>query len=647
MAYILIAIILILVIYSAPGIILANLVWKNAASKTEKIFFGTVIGLAFSCYISVTTAYFVGWNPAIIIATILMFIGISLVVKRKFPNTVGIHGSDAWTKGEFIACAASVCFVSIFLYIAFSRVGIATELGYRYSWLFGHDFINKAVNAVSLTHGVPPPHFFFAGETLRYYILSYSISALAYSILGIGYSVHEIVIVASFLQAILFIFVITQFLKTWFRTKVVCGLLALSFLLYSFYGVFFLLRDQLVAFGLPSFVLKFSGVSHLFYRFFLVEPQTVMGLMVFLVVISMMMRAEFGNSIIPVVIVGLLIGIEFGIESILGMFLVMTYGAIFLYRLAFRQIEFKKFLRVTLGGAIPTIIIYSTYLGISIFSTSGESIGLRFALNRALLFAFPGIAIISYGPAALFGILGFISLFKRKMEGQVDAFVIMGILIIFFMLTVSHENEAIFGYLKGEKILFIVLLVLSGFFFQWVTNLKKKTKRILVVIFLLVSAPALLSPFTDCYRISFGDEGGVTYVSYEDMKACDWIKQNLPKDAVVQSEPQYPGSKYYYSLIANFAERKMVVGEMKVAGTKHDAGNRDVGKRYREVKKMFSIPDGNLASEIAHSLNIDYIYVGVYERQIYPEEGLRKFEITKDCFEVVYEKNRIKIFKVF
>ena len=648
MMYYFLTVLFVMAIYSAPGIILANLVWTDTASRTEKVIFGSVIGLAFSCYISVIISYFIGWNSPIIIASIIALTVIGLVLKRKFSSKGYIIGLSPWSKGEFLACFICVCFVGVFLYIVFSRVGLETEMGYRYSWLFPHDFINKAVNAVSLTHGVPTPHFFFAGETLRYYILSYSIAALAYTILGVNYSIHNIVILVSFLQAILFVFVIAHFFKSWFKPAIVYRLLALSFGFYSFYGIFVILKDKLVDFGAPSIVLKFSGVSHLFYRFFLVEPQTVMGLMVFLVVLSLMVRTEFGSNITPILITGILIGIEFGIEPILGMMLVLTYGLTFLYRLSFSNIKFKRFASVVLGGAIPTIIVYSTYYLIGIYSVSGGDQGLNFALlNKFFLFNFPIIALISFGPSAFFGFMGLISLFRKKAQNNADIVIIMGCLVIFFMITVSHENVKIFGYLKGEKILFIALLVLSGFFFQWAETWKQKTKKNVLVALSVVSIPALLTPFVDCYQASFSDKEGVSYVSYEDMDACDWIKRNLPKDAVIQSEPQYPGSKYAYSLIADFAERKMVVGEWKVAGIKHDKGNREVPERYHQIKEnLFKTLSLEKAYSVAIYYGINYIYIGPHERKIYPKETMEKWGGNNELFRKVYDKNSIKIYKV-
>jgi len=632
----------------APGIVLSNYIWADTACRTEKFIFGSVIGLIFSCYISITISYFIGWNPSIIITTILTSTIIGTIIKKKFPNSGYIIGSRPWSKGEFLSCFICVCFVSVFLFIAFSRVGLETEMGYRYSWLFAHDFINKAINPVSLTHSVPPPHFFFSGEILRYYILSYSIAALAYQILGASYSIHSIVIAVSFFQALLFVFIIVQFFKSWFKPSVTYKLLVLSFGLYSFYGIFNIFKSQFVNFGAPSMLFDFSEVSHLFYRFFLVEPQTVMGLMVFLVVLSLAVRDEFGSNIFPIVVTGFLIGIEFGVEPILGMILVLTYGLTFLYRLLSKKIGFKRFSLIALGGAIPTLLIYSTYYLIGIYSATGGSQGLHITLiNNYFLLSFPLIALISFGPSAYFGFMGLIALFKEKAQNNADIIIIMGCVIIFFMLAVSHESEVLFGYLKGEKILFIVLLVLSGFFFQWSETWKQSTKKIVLVMFLVVSIPASLTPFVDGYRATFSDKEGVSYVSYEDMKACNWIKQNLPKDAVIQSEPQYPGTKYAYSLIANFAERKMAVGEWKVAGIKHDKGNREVPERYHNIKKLlFKTQSPYQAYNTSIRYGINYIYIGPYERKLYSPSSLKKWDNKSELFKKVYDDGSVKIYSV-
>ena len=115
MMYYFLTVLFVMAIYSAPGIILANLVWTDTASRTEKVIFGSVIGLAFSCYISVIISYFIGWNPPIIIASIIALTVIGLVLKRKFSSKGYIIGLSPMSKGEFLACSICVCFVCVFL----------------------------------------------------------------------------------------------------------------------------------------------------------------------------------------------------------------------------------------------------------------------------------------------------------------------------------------------------------------------------------------------------------------------------------------------------------------------------------------------------------------------------------------------------
>ncbi|MDY6856524.1 MAG: hypothetical protein SWO11_17835 [Thermodesulfobacteriota bacterium] len=144
MVYISITVLFVLAIYSILGIILAHIAWKDTASRTEKLVFASVIGLAFICYISIIIAYFFAWKPLPIIGSILVFAGMEFSLKTKLPHTGRIAGSYSWTKVDFIASAIVLFLLTTFLFVTFSQIGLATKLGYRYSWLFGHYFINKA-----------------------------------------------------------------------------------------------------------------------------------------------------------------------------------------------------------------------------------------------------------------------------------------------------------------------------------------------------------------------------------------------------------------------------------------------------------------------------------------------------------------------
>jgi len=161
---------------------------------------------------------------------------------------------------------------------------------------------------------------------------------------------------------------------------------------------------------------------------------------------------------------------------------------------------------------------------------------------------------------------------------------------------------------------------------------------------MLLASPTL---FTDNY-IASNISNPSTYVRREDMRATNWIKNNIPDDAIIQAEPNYPESdritapKYSYSLIPIFAERKTAIGEWKVSSQEHGKVE-DVGKRFHLIRKMYSTSDIDECVEIIDRYGINYIYVGRLERELY-REGIAKFE-NNNKFVLVYSIDDISVFK--
>ena len=121
MGLITITVLFVMVVYSLPGIVLSHILWKNAAGRTEKLVFGSVIGLAASCYMSVIVGYFAGWKPWAIVGVLLLVTFIGFAIKKRYADREGyFSGSDPWSRGEYIACVITACFVGIFLFVCFS-----------------------------------------------------------------------------------------------------------------------------------------------------------------------------------------------------------------------------------------------------------------------------------------------------------------------------------------------------------------------------------------------------------------------------------------------------------------------------------------------------------------------------------------------
>ena len=126
--------------------------------------------------------------------------------------------------------------------------------------------------------------------------------------------------------------------------------------------------------------------------------------------------------------------------------------------------------------------------------------------------------------------------------------------------------------------------------------------------------------FTDNY-IASDVSNPSTYVRKADIEATNWIKKNLPLEAIIQAEPNYPEIEnekkplYSYSLIPIFAERRTAIGEWKASSQEHSRPS-EVRERFHSVKKMFFTTDIYECVQILKKYNIEYIYIGELEKNV-------------------------------
>jgi uncharacterized membrane protein len=140
------------------------------------------------------------------------------------------------------------------------------------------------------------------------------------------------------------------------------------------------------------------------------------------------------------------------------------------------------------------------------------------------------------------------------------------------------------------------------------------------------------------------------YVRPADHAAAMWIVANTPSDAVIQSWMAYSpeseeGEAYSYSLIPEFGLRKTALGLWLIASFSHGKNDTPAG-RLKDIRDVLFRGDDPLkAWEVAKRYDIDYIYIGPYERKKAPD-GYRKFESSQGKFEMVYAKDGILIYRI-
>lgn len=639
-------------LFSLPGFpIYSALLGYRNGKNLETIVFGSTIGICVSCFVTIMIGYFVVWNAYAVVVGLLILSGASYVLQRKFLRCGDIQ--IKWTKDDFSILFMFLIIVSLSIMYPFLNVGMLTNRGFAYAHLFGHDFILRISFAASIAHGIPPDYLNFTGTILPTYWLFYAFPAFVYMLLRSSSSLQNIMLLTQVFCALIFTAVLFCALRIFLKKKVSIILsMFVCLCAYSYYDFYVLFQSitgalpgNLTAIINMYGLAQLSGISHSVFRNFLFEPQAVLVLSLALIIAVLMFPQSpriFNKNKYP--LVGLLMGLSLGIDAFMGIIIVLWCSAILGGDLFLKA---KKGLMAVLPAlesfAILVAIFLSYYL-IEMYTMSSANSGLLIKPYTSIILMLPFYYILDFGPACIFAFLGIVTLRERKDKSKYVFMVLLVLITLFVSLLVRHSIELNLGLRKGGYVLYIPLIIFSGVFFDSLelnTNLKGKA-WILVLVALLAALPTL---FTDIISASnVRDKKKTTYVYAADHKACQWIRTNTPPNAVVQSEPEYP-SPYEYSLIACFGERAMVISESKRARFVRIPNIEKIAEeRKRDVRRIFETDEIGSTVETIRKYGIDFIYLGPYERTLYPR-GSDKFDKHPKYFEKVYSANGVNVYR--
>jgi hypothetical protein len=614
----------------------------------EGFIWGTVLGVASGALITSIIVYLVGWNLITIFLIVAALPATAFLFLVKKNKVIGETRAVRFNDIDILLIALLI--VTLFFYFPFKNLGALINDKYLYSWLFGHDFINRMVHVVSLSRGLPLDSFFFSGETLSYYWLAYIYPALLINIDFIKLDTQQLlqltVLLYSLLStASLFIF----FKRIINKRRYVLVLIFLALCCYSYSYLYVVTLKawtaltgnshlNLFGYNLPVF----SGFSHTFYRFFLVQPQATLGMAIMLMIFSFYDKKQtlYGFGII-----GLLIGLLFGVDATNGIMLGLWLGC-----MSFFAVLINKNKRILVGenhllSLACAGLIYACFFSIEMYSLQTGKGVLQLNLNWFSILMSPFYFILEYGPMLILGVASMIKLFKKKetLRHWLYPYIILFGIALFFNFFITNPTETFFGLLKATRVIPICLLAFTAYL--WSDGLQTNKIKAVTAFLLIIAFPSF---FMDNF-IASNIAKPSTFVRQPDMEAAIWIKKNLPRQAIIQAEPNYPGidgqykPKYSYSIIPIFAERRTAIGAWKVSSQEH-SGSDEVGERFHSIKKMFGTTDINECIKILDKYNINYIYVGALEKKLY-SEGIKKFHNSKQCFKQVYSRNGDNIFQ--
>lgn len=640
------------VLFSLPGHYIVYPLLYAEGKMLEGFIWGIISGTGMSALAVSVIVYLIGWNLVLIALVIAVLPGALLwqrAVKGR-PAQGRPHTADLAVTGTLLLAVLILCVV--FFYFPFRNLGAHIEDRQVFAWLFGHDFINRQVHAVSLSRGLPLDSYHFAGEHLSYYWLAYVYPALLYRLFPAALSVQQALQIASVLYSLTTASALCLFLAHFAKRKrVLVLLLLLSFVCYSYMDLYLLGRWSLTAFMPASFGQiatgfdSFAGFSHSLYRFFLVEPQGTFAIGVMLLVI--LLENSGRKDTVNRVLLGLFLGLLFGVEATMGIMLAAWFLAVAAHAVLTRPGVRIQVLREYALSLIAAGAVYACLFAIEMYSFSTGRGVLTVKPNMTpLLLGFLYFP-IEYGPMLFFGAAGLIKVFtqKERHDHWIHQFVILLAVNLFFILFIVNPTESQFGLLKATRIVPICLLMLT--LYCWQDGLPAGRGKGTILLLLVLAAPGY---FTDLYIATDVRNPASTFIKDADYAACAWIRKSLPVDAVVQAEPNHPGAdsryqpRYVYSLIPVFAERPTAIGEWKVSSQEHGKADQ-VSERFHGVKRMFALEDAETSLALLQKYNIQYVYVGPLERTLYPR-GVSKFRNNPALFENVYSRSEVDIYRV-
>jgi hypothetical protein len=634
-----------------PGVFIGMALFGwNIRRQPESLIFGVPLGVMLSAYVALMLGYLGHWSVSVIIPVFLVLAALAGLYALRQRRSPLISTLRPWKASDYSVLGCMGLTVLGFLTIPFSRIGELTPYGHAYTWLFGFDFIARAAYAAAITIGLPIDHIHMAGVPLQMYLVGYALPAFSYSLCRQAVHLQAILLVAEVMQDLLFVACLLAFWRLFAKSASALAATAVVTLIgYSYYG-WSVIAHHFVHLLPASLAARLEGqfaygsVSHLFQRLLMVEPQAILALMVFLFVITVVLSADRRLGFALSCFLGLAIGIEFGIDSWLGLTLAAWFAGTELMRLWGHWDDSKRWSQSLLVALIAGIL-WATFFVVRMVGFSSGSLvtvgpywwGLKFGILQY---------VIEYGPMLPLGMLGLISLWKSSRIRTLS----LGLIAAMAVAQDLFVGIAQLPHFRiGNRLLPVVFLAGAAWLFEHAKLTPARKWLVLAVIVLAV--PTLMTDIVGASNIA--DRQDTAYVSSADLKACEWIRTHLPTKAIVQGRPDYVGdflvppptsAGHELSLIPEFALRRSALGEEYSARSVCAGCDNLVNLREADLDTMFRARDAAGVISVAAKYKIDYLYADPWEQSQYPNFlGVLR---ASPRFSQIYDEDSVYIFRI-
>lgn len=643
-------------VFMLPGIFVGmTLFGRRFLRNPESLIFGAVIGIALSDYSAVAVGYLFQWSTEKVLLSVSCVAIVAAAISWRRWNRPLVTNLRSWDAADYAILIGMFAAMLAFVWVPFRNVGRLTADGFAYTWLFGFDFLLRSAQTAMLTTRLPPDYLHLTGHVFHYYLASFALPAFAYSASGKILPLHPILLIVTLIDGFLFLSCLYALLRHFvLRRRALVWAGAVALIAYSYYAWYVLAKyflGGLAIVWLPraaaASLLGFGNVSHLFQRLFLDEPQALTGLSILVFLLFLLEKVRYKvNSYGLAVVLGLALGIEFGIEGFYALVLCVWFGLIF----AFRCIWTRGQMRGEYGPLAVTIalcgLIYASFFSLGLYELASGRM-LQVAPNWWALQYLPAYFLVEYGPLLILGLWGLRIQWQRNGWQDSLPLFLLCVAILLHIFFVTGSTSANLGLMRGNRLLPVVLVVWSAIAFDEFFRRGESLKRHWIVMGLVLAA--VPTYFTDAYFTSnIYDPRATAYVRVADRNACEWIRRNTPETSIVQGEPEYRGVDIpeggTLSLIADFAERPMVLGQYWIASTILPGSEPIARERLNDLHRMFEAQDIAQTILMVKKYHINYVYYGPYEKHLYPE-FLGLLRSAPSFFREVYSNDGVHIFE--
>jgi hypothetical protein len=517
----------------------------------ESLVIQSLFGLGLFSFLWLGAAFVAGavypWVLCVLLPLLAVF---SLTTRKIRPASSGT-----------IAFGLIFAFLLVLLttYLPFSHMGKPQPQGLAYRAYFSSDYLKhfSVVAAVNKAK-FPPSNPYFEGENFHYYWLGYATPAFLAKLSG---SVSRAMFSWSFTVNFLFLALLLLLVqRICLRHRVFAYFLAAASLTTSLEGLYFFINKS--GFHLQKFLSLGSEYNidaltrwlwHLpqidtLFRSMLYTPQHLLGI-AFLLVFFLVLFLDSNKPLFLSAIMAMTLAASFFIGSLL-LFAWMVYFLGREFHLLFRRKN--DFFSILKSAGAYFLLPGLTVALFQVLQMSEPGWRSEFFFQKLSLGQIALLLVMNIGAVLLTGLAGGILVRFPSRPFHLTLF-FLALLTTLFVRIRNFENDLS---LKLGLVLIIQLVLLTAFLFE---KFKSRGLPALLLLLLLI-LPGTMTLFLDVRNSSDIMNGRYTfYLPVEEKIALDWIRQNTPTAAVVQTFP--PAREWNVSIIPSFAGRNMFIGD--------------------------------------------------------------------------------------